>query len=80
MFARVKLYSSTEKSVIFQSHAHIPLTQSKRKDPQHIPYYLVNFETVLRGVIDETDDAQLFDDDDHSVVKTFRNLDLVSIF
>ena len=61
----------------FQNLAHVPLTQSKRKDPLHVPYYLVNFETVVRGVIDETDDVLLFDDGDLDVVKAFRSLDLV---
>ena len=29
---------------------HAPL------NPEHIPYYLLNFEGIVRGVIDETDD------------------------
>jgi hypothetical protein len=47
------------------------------QDPHHIPYYLTNFETVVRGVIDETDDVRLFDDDDLKIVQTFRDQDLV---
>ena len=61
----------------FQPLLHVPLTQSKRKDPTHVPYYLINFETILRGVIDETDDVRLFDEDDLKIVQTFRDLDLV---
>ncbi len=60
-----------------QPFLHIPFTQSKRQDRSHVPYYLLNFETIVRGVIDETDDVQLFDEEDLSVVRIFRNLDLV---
>ena len=34
------------------------------KDPNYIPYYLINFECIIRGVIDETDDKDLFEDDE----------------
>ena len=57
---------------------HVPFTQSKRQDPNHIPYYLVNFECILRGVIEETDDKKLFLDEELATVIIFRSLDLDS--
>ena len=54
-----------------------PTTLEKRNDPHHIPYYLSNFECILRGVFDETDDdKELFNDTELKVVETFRNLSL----
>ena len=35
---------------------HEPLTPSKKADPQHIPYYVTNFEYILSCVLDCTDD------------------------
>jgi Fanconi-associated nuclease 1 len=55
---------------------HIPLNTENRKDPDHIPYYLVNFECILRGVIDETDDKELFKDDELKTIEDFRTLSL----
>lgn len=74
LFSPQKL-EETEEGEKPQSH-HVPLTQSKRNDPTHIPYYLVNFETVVRGVIDETDDVRLFDEHDLDIIDTFRKLSL----
>ena len=63
---KLKLSSSppTESS-------HIPLTLDRRKDPLHVPYYLTNFETVLRGVIEETEDGELFLPEELEYVKRF---------
>lgn len=55
---------------------HIPFTQSKRQDPLHVPYYLANFETVLRGVLEETEDGELFLPEEVKHVERFRNLNL----
>ena len=49
---------------------HAPL------NPEHIPYYLLNFEGIVRGVIDETDDKELFEEDEIKIVDIFRNLPL----
>ena len=49
---------------------HAPL------NTEHIPYYLVNFETIVRGVIDETDDKDLFEEIELEIVDTFKNLPL----
>ena len=70
---KLKLSSSppTESS-------HIPLTLDRRKDPLHVPYYLTNFETVLRGVIEETEDGELFLPEELEYVKRFRGLTLES--
>ena len=39
----------------------------------HVPYYLLNFEMVLRGVIDETDDGErLFLPDELRITEVFR--------
>ena len=45
-------------------------------NPEHIPYYLLNFEGIVRGVIDETDDKELFEEDEIKIVDIFRNLPL----
>lgn len=55
---------------------HVPLTLENRVDPNHIPYYLLNFECILRGVIDETDDNELFDQSELEKIHLFRSLDL----
>ncbi len=57
---------------------HEPLTDENRRNPSHIPYYLVNFEAVLRGVMDETDDWELFAEDEIKIVRQFQALDLNS--
>ena len=42
-------------------------------DADHVPYYLLNFEMVLRGVIDETDDGErLFLPDELKIAEVFR--------
>jgi len=55
---------------------HIPLTAEKRRDPSHVPYYVVNFEHVLRCVLDETDDRDLFNEEELSWVKAYRGMAL----
>ena len=55
---------------------HVPFTQSKKKDPNHIPYYVVNFEFILRCVIEETDDKDLFNDQELDMVSRFHGLNL----
>ena len=55
---------------------HVPLTLDKRKDPNHIPYYLLNFECILRGVINETDDKELFLDSELAIVNDFWEFSL----
>ena len=55
---------------------HVPLTSERKTDPNHMPYYLINFECILRGVIDESDDCELFNDDELKIVTQFRQLDL----
>ena len=43
------------------------------ESPDHVPYYLLNFEMVLRGVIDETDDGErLFLPDELRIAEVFR--------
>lgn len=59
-----------------QDFEHIPLTPSKKQDPLHVPYYLTNFETVLRGVLEETDDGELFLPQEKEYVIQFRTLSL----
>jgi hypothetical protein len=39
---------------------HDPYTPRKRRDPDYVPYYVTNFEYILRCVIDCTDDRNLF--------------------
>jgi hypothetical protein len=39
---------------------HDPYTPRKRRDPDYVPYYVTNFEYILRCVIDCTDDRDLF--------------------
>lgn len=51
---------------------HIPYTQSRKSDPTFVPYYVVNFEHILRGVIDETDDKELFNEEELEFVAKFR--------
>ncbi len=58
------------------SSSHVPFTQSKRRDPHHVPYYVVNFEHVLRCVVDETDDRELLEEGEVDVVEAFRRLPL----
>ena len=55
---------------------HVPLTNERKSDPNHLPYYLINFECILRGVIDESDDCELFNDEELKIVEQFRQLDL----
>ncbi len=55
---------------------HTPLTEENRKDLHHIPYYLVNFENVIRGVIDETEDKSLFLPDEIETLELFRSLEV----
>ena len=56
-----QLITRKPKSPIKQ---HTPLTNERKADPNHIPYYLLNFEVILRGVIDETDDVELLNQDE----------------
>ncbi|XP_077453348.1 LOW QUALITY PROTEIN: fanconi-associated nuclease 1 [Stigmatopora argus] len=42
--------------------------------PQKLPYYLRNFQTVLRAVLENDDDRSLFDQDDMMPVQAFENL------
>ena len=55
---------------------HVPLTQDRKQDLKHVPYYLMNFEMVLRGVLEETDDGELFLPDELQYIKSFRALSL----
>ncbi len=41
-----------------------------------MPYYVVNFEHVVRCVVDETDDRELLDETEIRVVEAFRALSL----
>ena len=43
-----------------------------------MPYYVINFEHVLFCVIEETDDRDLFNDEELEMVKRFHALDLDS--
>ena len=60
----------------FQNNIHTPLSPSKKQDPKHIPYYLANFEAVLRGVLEETEDGELFLPEEKEYVDKFRNLSI----
>ena len=55
---------------------HTPLSPSKKQDPLHVPYYLTNFEAVLRGVLEETEDGELFLPDEKEYVNRFRGLSI----
>ena len=55
---------------------HTPLSPSKKQDPLHVPYYLTNFEAVLRGVLEETDDGELFLPEEKEYVNRFRGLSI----
>ena len=55
---------------------HTPLSPSKKQDPHHVPYYLTNFEAVLRGVLEETEDGELFLPDEIEYVNRFRALSI----
>ena len=57
---------------------HDPYTPSKRSDPEYVPYYVTNFEYVIRCVIDCSDDKNLFSDEELDTVDTYRSLDLDS--
>ena len=74
--AKLLLAKSEDNSLEHGNASHIPLTQSRRQDPRHVPYYLTNFETVLRGVLEETDDGELFLSEEIEYVNKFRNLSL----
>ena len=76
--AMKSIVHENDKSVEVQTKIgpHVPLTQDKKQDPMHVPYYLINFEMVLRGVLEETDDGELFLPDEVDYVKTFRALSL----
>ncbi len=72
--AKKSLFSGDEAS---SDGPHVPFTQSKRSDPDHVPYYVVNFEHVLRCVLDETDDGEtLLDAADWATVRAYRELSL----
>jgi len=43
---------------------HDPYTPSKRRNPDYVPYYVTNFEYILRCVIDCTDDKDLFNSEE----------------
>ena len=69
-----KVSPSKRKSTSIANH--VPLTDENRKDSNHVPYYLLNFEAICRGVIDETTDKDLFENYELELVERFRNLDL----
>ena len=77
-YAMKSIVHKNDGSVELQNKTgqHVPLTQDKRQDPMHVPYYLINFEMVLRGVLEETDDGELFLPEELEYVKTFRALSL----
>ncbi len=52
--------------------SHVPLTPSKKVDPSHVPYYLVNFSHVVRCVVDESDDRELLSKEEIYTVEAFR--------
>jgi hypothetical protein len=47
---------------------HDPYTPRKRRDPDYVPYYVTNFEYILRCVIDCTDDRDLFNSQEIGIV------------
>ena len=55
---------------------HDPYTPSKRSDPEYVPYYVTNFEYVIKCVIDCSEDKNLFSDDELDVVDDYRALTL----
>ncbi|TRY67681.1 hypothetical protein TCAL_02942 [Tigriopus californicus] len=61
---------------LMESPPHVPLTQSKKQDPAHVPYYLVNFECILKGVIEETDDRDLLDETELGWIQDFQRLEI----
>jgi hypothetical protein len=48
---------------------HDPYTPRKRRDPDYVPYYVTNFEYILRCVIDCTDDKDLFSSEELGTVR-----------
>jgi hypothetical protein len=54
------LLEETGKQEIPTRPQHDPYTPRKRRDPDYVPYYVTNFEYILRCVIDCTDDRDLF--------------------
>ena len=48
------------------------MTPSKKVDPSHVPYYLVNFSHVVRCVVDESDDRELLSKEEIYTVEAFR--------
>ncbi|XP_077424278.1 fanconi-associated nuclease 1 isoform X2 [Vanacampus margaritifer] len=45
--------------------------------PQRLPYYLRNFQTVLRAVLENEDDRALFNEDDMTIVQAFQKLSVM---
>ncbi len=83
---RAASLKSPRKSLNFheerQNQKHQPLTSEKRKDPSHVPYYLLNFECIVRGVLEETDDHELFEESELTLVQNLMssNLDSKKLF
>eukprot|EP00095_Tigriopus_kingsejongensis_P006449 maker-scaffold384_size188899-snap-gene-0.29 protein:Tk06449 transcript:maker-scaffold384_size188899-snap-gene-0.29-mRNA-1 annotation:"coiled-coil domain-containing protein mtmr15" len=65
-----------QRSLFSPRRAHVPLTQTKRVDPEHVPYYVLNFWSILNGVLDETEDRHLFHPEEIDLVADFRTLSL----
>jgi len=55
---------NAERASIPAIPQHDPYTPRKRRDPDYVPYYVVNFEFILRCVIDCTDDKDLFNQEE----------------
>lgn len=53
---------------------HVPLTEERKMDPSHEPYYVINFEHIVRCVIDHSDDRRLFNESDMAVVGSYRDM------
>lgn len=49
-------------------------TENQSSNPSSLPYYLCNFCTVLRAVLENEDDRALFSQEDMAAVHTFEHL------
>ena len=80
-FSNLSQLQKSRRSLAFSPskapEGHVPFTQSKRTDPGHVPYYVVNFEYVVSNVIDGgCDDRDLFEQSELDLVEKYRGLSL----
>lgn len=75
--AKKSLFGEDSSAAVAAANVrHVPLTEERKMDPDHEPYYVINFENIVRGVIDHSDDKRLFDESDLTVVDGYRGMGL----